>query len=109
MHKIIESVGPEEAPVAVHYLLLCRVIVSSDPMSEAAHWLKAPTQSTATGKTLSVKDQKRLKAARVHRAEFVYPEYLMLCKLVRRTPQAISDQLGGRAGNQTDGLATSVE
>ena len=40
LHEMIEDVGEELAPTSVHYLLLCRVIVSSDPMSHAAHWLK---------------------------------------------------------------------
>ena len=60
MHKMIERSGPAEASVKLHYLLLCRVIVSTDQMSEAAHWLKTPSasmkQSSVTGKTLSVND-----------------------------------------------------
>ena len=42
LQEHIEKLGHERAPTSVHYLLLCRVIVSSDPMSEAAHWLKSP-------------------------------------------------------------------
>ena len=50
-------------------VLLCRVIVSSDPLSKAAHWLKqtSPTQT---------------RGVKAHCYEYIYPEYLMLCKLV---------------------------
>ena len=52
-------------------------------MSEAAHWLKTPSN-----KGLTANEQKRMKAAKVNRAEYIYPEYLMLCKLVRRVTPA---------------------
>ena len=90
LQEHIERLGCEKAPTSVHYLLLCRVIVSSDPMSEAAHWLKSPSaasSSSQSAKQPQSSEQKRtMKAAKVNRAEFVYPEYLMLCKLVRRIP-----------------------
>ena len=56
--------------------MLCRVIVSNEPHSQAAHWLK--NANGAAGKK---------KAAKVQSADYIYPEYLMLCKLVRRVSQ----------------------
>ena len=58
----------------VYHLLLCRVIVSTDPHSQAAHWLK------------NSQDGKK-KAAKVQSPYHIYPEYLMLCKLVKRVSQ----------------------
>ena len=56
-------------------------------MSEAAHWLKT---SSSTTKKINSNDSKRMKAAKVNKAEYVYPEYLMMCKLVRKVDTANS-------------------
>ena len=73
-------------------------------MSQAAHWLKQKQQGASTG------TQRTMKAAKVNSAEYVYPEYLMLCKLVRRVekdPQ-LGEMITKRTAPETSSQAAAA-